>query len=71
MTILKTHKQLRVSEIQKFLMLAVFTPTRRVGYLHAKYEEARCQEKIHSQGQAYVLLKPTGMKSTEDFSTQL
>ncbi len=49
MTILKTHKQLRVSEIQKFLMLAVFTPTRQFDYLHTKYEEARCQEKFISK----------------------
>lgn len=46
MTILKTHKQLRVSEIQKLLMLAVFAPARRVGYLHAKDKETRCQEKF-------------------------
>lgn len=49
MTTQKTHKQLRVSEIQKMRMLGVFTPTRRVDYLHAKDKEARCQEKfIHN-----------------------
>ena len=42
----ETHKQLCVSEIQKMLMLGVFASTRRVDYLHAKYEEARCQEKF-------------------------
>ncbi len=46
MTALNTHKQLCMSEIRKLLMLGVFTSTRRVGYLHAKYEEARCQEKF-------------------------
>lgn len=71
MTALNTRKQLHVSEIRKMLMLGVFKSTRQFEYLHAKYKEARCQEKIHSQGQACVLLKPTGMKSTEDFSTQL
>lgn len=45
MTTQKTHKQLRVSEIQKLRMLGIFAPTRWVGYLHAKYEETRCQEK--------------------------
>ena len=41
-----TRKQLRVSEIQKLLMLDVFASTRRVDYLHAKDKEARCQEKF-------------------------
>ncbi|UWP48655.1 hypothetical protein NQ518_08835 [Hoylesella buccalis ATCC 35310] len=35
-----------MNKIQKSLMLGVFTSTRRVDYLHAKYEEARCQEKF-------------------------
>lgn len=56
MTTQKTHKQLCVSEIQKMLVLGVFASTRRVGCLHAKYEEARCQEKIHSQGLANAFL---------------
>ena len=42
----KTYKQLCMNKIQKSLMLGVFTSTRRVDYLHAKYEEARCQEKF-------------------------
>ena len=46
MTALNTHKQLCMSEIQKSLMLGVFTSTRQVDYLHARYEEARCQEKF-------------------------
>lgn len=46
MAALNMHKQLRVSEIQKMLVLGVFASTRRVDYLHAKYEEARCQEKF-------------------------
>ena len=42
----KTYKQLCMNKIQKSLMLGVFTSTRRVAYLQAKYEEARCQEKF-------------------------
>ena len=46
MTALDTHKQLCMSEIRKLLVLDVFTSSRRVGYLHAKDKEARCQEKF-------------------------
>ena len=46
MTTTRTHKYLCMNEIQKTLMLSVFTLARRVGYLHAKDEEARCQEKF-------------------------
>ena len=42
----KTYKQLCMNKIQNSLMLGVFASTRRVDYRHAKYEEARCQEKF-------------------------
>ena len=55
----ETHKQLCISKIRKLLMLGVFAPTRRVGYLHAKYKEARCQEKIPTQCLADAPLTPS------------
>lgn len=71
MTILKTHKQLRVSEIQKLLMLAVFAPARRVGYLHAKDKEARCQEKFIRNSSQMPFWQLTAWHESEAFSTHL
>ena len=67
----ETHKQLCISEIQKLLMLGVFTLTRRVGCLHTKYEETRCQEKIHSLYPANTLLMLTCMKWVRGILTHL
>ena len=46
MTILKTHKQLRVSEIQKLRMLGVFTPGHTFVCSQAKNNKPGYQKEI-------------------------
>lgn len=71
MTTQKTHKQLCVSEIQKVLVLGVFVPTRQVSCLHAKYEEARCQEKFIRNSSQMPFWQLTAWHESEAFSTHL
>lgn len=71
MTTQKTHKQLRVSEIQKLRMLGVFAPTRQVSCLHAKDKEARCQEKFIRNSSQMPFWQLTAWHESEAFSTHL
>ena len=65
----KTYKQLCVSEIQKLLMLGVFTLTRRIGCLHAKDKEARCQEKFIQNAKHTSCWSPLAWNEPEAFFT--
>ena len=67
----ETHKQLCISEIQKLRMLGVFTPTRRIGCLHAKDKEARCQEKFIRNSSQMPFWQLTAWHESEAFFTHL